>query len=358
MSYNLTVGPFAPIWRGPQRMVLKVQGEVVIDVDYRSGFNERGIAERLVRLDLEQALHLVARISGVSSHAHTLAFCQAIESLVGIGVAERALYLRCAIAETERASSHLGALSGIFDLLNLQAHRRNVQDIIMQVRKVMASLSDRPALPDMCLPGGVRRDLSDDQWSELLTLLGEIHRRLFQLIDRTIDERALLARTVDVGVLTLDVATQFGLRGPLARASGLEVDVRLDEPYAIYDRLTVRRIVQEGGDVHARLLVLMLEAFESIKLIEQSLQDLPGGDYQGVIPQQLTAGEASVSVESPRGRLSYTVQSDGQRLTAVTIDPPRQLDHLLARTLLAGALLDNVGLIVLSTDASASDTEF
>lgn len=357
MGYNLTVGPFAPIWRGPQRMVLKVEGEVVTDVDYRAGYNERGCAERLSRLDIEQGVHLVSRISGTSSHAHTLVFCQALETLAGVEVPARAVYLRCALAEIERLSSHLGTLHGIFEVLGLHSQQTTVQAVTTQARTAMTLLSDRPALPDVCIPGGVRRDLSDAQREELTTLLAQTNRHLFQLVDRTIDEHALLARTVDVGVLSHEVAAQFGLRGPMARASGLEVDVRLDEPYAAYDQLTVRRIVQDGGDVHARLVVLLLEAFEAIKIAEQALQHLPAGEWQTAFPKAPPEGEASATVEAPRGRLRYSLQSNGRRLTDATIDAPRQLDRLLTRTLLAGALLDNVGLIVLSTDASAPDVE-
>jgi Ni,Fe-hydrogenase III large subunit len=120
-------------------------------------------------------------------------------------------------------------------------------------------------------------------------------------------------------------------------------------PYASYPRLIVRRVLQEGGDVHARLVVLLLESFESLKLIEQVLHDLPAGPWEGAFPQELASGQASGHVEAPRGLLRYTLQSDGFRLTDVIIDEPHQLDRLLARTLFVGALLDNVILIALST---------
>ncbi len=357
MSYTLALGPFTQFWRGPQRLVLKVEGETVTDVEYRGGYNERGCAERLPRLDLEQALHLVARVSGSSSHAHAMVFCQALEALTETTVPERAAYLRCFVAELERAMSHLSAVQTIFDLLGLQQPAHAISDVILQAREVMLLVSGRPSLPDVCIPGGLRRNISDGERDWLLTLLSTVHSRLFQLIDQMIDERGLLARMVDVGVLTRHVVEQFGLRGPMARAAGLEVDTRLDQPYAAYAELPVRRIMQDGGDVHARFVVLMLEAFESLKLAEQALQSLPDGDYQGQFPPELAAGVASAAVESPRGLLRYTLQSDGHRLTAVTIDAPRQIDRLLARTLFVGALVDDVMLIALSTDVSVACAE-
>lgn len=350
MRYTLALGPFDPTLRGPQRLVLTIEGEVISDVAYRAGYNERRCAERLSRLNLDQAFHLVTRICGTEAHAHALAFCQAIESLMQLEVPERAAYLRSAVAELERLASHLGALTALFDTLGLSRHTETLQKLGEGVHQAMLLLAGSRSAPAVCLPGGVRHNVDDHQRSELLPILSRIHRRLFRLIDQTIDGRALLARTVNVGVLSQGAVEQFGLRGPLARASGLTADLRADAPYAAYARLTVQPVVQEGGDVYARLVVLLLEAFESVKLVEQALEHLPDGPWEGALPGALLAGRADAAVESPHGLLRYMLESDGRRLTSVTIDAPRQLDRLVTRTLLVGSLLDDVPLIVTSTD--------
>lgn len=357
MSYTLALGPFDANWRGPQRLVLTIEGEVVTDVEYRGEYNERGCADRIPRLNLEQALHLVSRICGSDSQAHTLAFCQALEALLGRQVPERAAYLRCAVAELERMVSHLLALTTLFDTLGQSHFADRLRKLTEGAHQAMQLLTGSRGLPDMCLPGGVRKDLDEAQRSELLTLMGKLNRRLFGLIDRTIDGPALLARTVNVGVISGTAAAQFGLRGPLARASGLTADLRRDQPYAAYDQLPPQQIVQEGGDVYARLVLLLLEALESGKLVEQAIDRLPAGDWQGKLPTDLVAGSASSAVESPHGMLSYRLESDGRRITGAVIDAPRQLDRLLARTLLMGALLDNVPLIVNSTDPCVACAE-
>jgi Ni,Fe-hydrogenase III large subunit len=359
MSYTLAIGPFTPFWRGPQRLVLQVADEVVTDVTYYGGYNERSCAERLPRLRAEQALHLVARICGSSSHAHTLAFCEAIEALTSTDVPDQALFLRCAVAEVERLASHLEALRAIFDLLGMQPQTTTIRDMARQARAAMKLLSGRPALPDICMPGGVRRPLGRIDREELRPLMNDMSEQLFAFIDRTIDARTLLRRTVDIGTLARDVVEQFALRGPVARAAGVGRDSRLDAPYAAYSALTVRPVVQEGGDVHARMVVLLLEAFESLKLADQALEALPGGDWEGsmTLLHELPSGQASAAVESPRGLLRYTVEGDGQRLSQVVIDAPRQIDRLLARTLFVGAQVDNVALIALSMDACAACAE-
>lgn len=357
MSYSLALGPFHPAWRGPQRLVLRLSGEQIADIEYHEGFNERGCADRLLRLDLPQALHLVTRICGPCSFAHSLAFCQAIEHLCGIAVAPRAEVLRCVVAELERTASHLNAAAGMLRLLGMESRASGLASAREANLQVLQRISGARIIPDLCLPGGLRRNLPAHDREELLVALPKLNRALYRMIDSTIDHRGLLARTIEVGALPRAAAEQFGVRGPLARASGLPRDARADHPYAAYTQLAFRPITQEGGDVYARLVLLLLEAYESVKLIEQALAELPEGDCQGALPEELRPGIGNGTVEGPRGMIRYSVESDGQRLSRVRIDTPRQLDRLLARTLLSGALVDNAVLIIASTDPCTACAE-
>lgn len=351
MSYTLAIGPDAPFWPGSQRLILTIEGEVVTDVHYRPDEEPPAFLARLPRLDLEQTVYEVLHGFGSSSQAHGLALCLALETLTDTLVPNRAHYLRCAIAEIERLWSHLRAVRSLFEVLGLRRQTAVLQELVGQAREALHIFGGDPEVPDLLVPGGLRKDITFEQYEWLVRLLETINQLLFELIDHAIDDTRLLARTVNVGTLSREVTAQFLLRGPLARAAGLDADVRLDEPYAAYGDLTVRRIIQEGGDVHARLVMLLLEAFEALKLAEQALQAMPGGDnLLGDFPAELPAGTASAAVESPQGLLRYTIVSDGYRLTDLTIDAPVHIDRLLARTLFVGALVDNVPLIVLSTD--------
>lgn len=357
MSYTLAIGPFTPFWRGPQRLLLTVENDVISDVTYQGGYNERGCAERLPRLRLEAALHLVARMSGSSSQAHTLAFCQALEALTATKTPLRAAYLRCVVAELERLATHLHTLYDSFQVLGRQQQSTTLYSLWQQSRTAMHLVSGAAALPEVCIPGGMRYNPDEQQLERLIDLLDTMMQTFYPLIDRTIDERALLARTVDVGGLSREAAEQFGVRGPLARASGLEQDARVTEPYAAYSQLDVRVITQDGGDVHARLVLLLLEALESLKIALEAAQDLPLGSAESEFPLELPPGPASAVVESPGGLLRYTLMGEDTRLAMVTIDAPRQFDRLLARTLLVGAQVDNAVLIALSTGADAARAE-
>ncbi|GAB4209684.1 MAG: hypothetical protein OHK0022_41220 [Roseiflexaceae bacterium] len=357
MSYSVALGPFHQVWRGPQRILLTVDGERIADLEYRDELNERGIPDRLRRLDLPQALHLVTRTCGTCSFAHALAFCQALEQLAGLPVGPRAAALRCAAAELERMTSHLHAVAEILEAIGMERQSAGLMRLREAGAQTFKQLTGARMMTDLCVPGGVRRDLPAREREELLVALPKQSRALYRFADGLIEQRALLGRTVDVGTLPRTAAEQFGVRGPMARASGMGRDARIDHPYAGYAKLEVRVITQEGGDLYARLVVLLLEALESVKLAEQALQTLPEGDWQGDIPSELRRGQGSGIVEAPRGMLRYTVESDGQRLSQVRIDAPRQLDRLLARTLLSGALLDNVPAIVASCDVCTACAE-
>ncbi|MFO7167226.1 MAG: nickel-dependent hydrogenase large subunit [Chloroflexota bacterium] len=357
MTYTLALGPFHPAWRGPQRFILRIAGEQVADVEYQGGLNERGCAERLPRLALPEALQLVTRICGTCSLAHALAFCQALEQLCAIDVPERAAMLRVAAAETERAISHLRAAAGVLRALGVEERSAALEGLRERAQGHLEALTGARVGPDFVVTGGVRRDLVSRVRDELLADLPALNRDLYRIVDRLIDNRALLARTIEVGTLPRAAAEQFGVRGPLARASGIARDTRFDYPYAAYGQLAIRPIVQEGGDVYARLVVLLLEAYESVKLVEQALRELPQGAWRGELPEELSAGQASGAAEGPRGMIRYTVESDGYRLTRVRIDCPRQLDRLLARTLLAGALPDNTVAIIASVDSCVACAE-
>ncbi|HJZ47365.1 MAG TPA: NADH-quinone oxidoreductase subunit D [Roseiflexaceae bacterium] len=357
MSYSLALGPFHPAWRGPQRFVLKLDGEHVADIEYTDGFNERGCAERLPRLALPQALHLVTRICGTCSFAHSLAFCQALEQLCAITVSQRAGILRCVAAELERIASHTRAAAAVLRALGMDARAREADGLREQAQQTQQVLSGARVIPDLCVPGGLRRDLVGSDREALLVALPKINRGLYRFIDDLIDQRALLARTIEVGGLPRAAAEQFGVRGPLARASGIARDARSDHPYAGYAHLAFKPITQEGGDVYARLVLLLLEAYESVKLIDQALKDLPDGESHGELPEELPAGQGVGVVEGPRGLIRYRIESDGRRIRRARIDAPRQLDRLLARTLLSGALIDNVVAIIASIDPCTACAE-
>lgn len=349
MAYTLALRVSAPALAHAQRLLLKVEGEQIVSVEYRP---EAGSSPFFTRTGGRGAEELIAAATSACptcGTAHGLALCQAVEALAEISLPPRAEALRLAAAELERAASHLATVGAIFEALALPATARAFAAEGRRAHQALSQLAGGQ-LKGWLRPGGLSRDIDSSVRDALAKASGEALDRLFALADRTIAGRLLLARTVEVGVITASAAEQFGLSGPLARAAGLAADLRIDAPYGAYVETQPTLVSQEGGDVYARLLVLILEALESLKLVGAVINQLPPGTVRGKLPASLPAGSAEGTVEAPRGPLSYRVEADGSRLDTVSCRPAPQLDRLLARAIMQNAALDDSALIVVSTD--------
>lgn len=354
VSYSLTLGPFHSAWRGPMRFIMDLEGETITNIDLHTGMNDRGCADRITKIPLSQAMSLVPRVCGTCGHAHMLAFCQAIEHLNKIDVPMRAQLVRMMVCELERASMHVAGAVALCATIGVDHHAHELTAIQSMVVTLLHELA--PHTECIIMPGGLAYNPSTAALATVQTGIAQCNKQLYACIDHIIDDRGVLARTVDVGRISHEAVTQLDIGGFVARASGVRRDLRFDMPYAAYERLDVHRIVQEGGDVYARLVVLLLESHESIKMVEQCLRLLKVGPYEGNLPM-LTAGIASGSVEGPRGLITYIINSDGVRITQCEIHVQRQLDRLLTRTLLLNTQLDDFLPIVASTDTCTACAE-
>jgi Ni,Fe-hydrogenase III large subunit len=333
----------------PARAVLKIDGEHVAEVEYRPEPRTALPFVQAERTGVAALLDEAGQLCPSCGFAHALALCQAIEALAGVRVQPRAAWLRTAAAELERAASHLATLAAIFETLGLAPLSAAVGRLAGELRAARLRLvGERPGA--WLLPGGLSRDLEPGEGAAFGEAAAAALGALFPIAERQLTRRSLLARTVDVGTISEGAATQFGLAGPLARAAGLAADLRRDAPYAAYAELVPDVAPQEGGDVYARILVLLLEALDGLKLVERVANELPNGPWCGDLPAELPAGNAEAAVEAPRGPLRYRVESNGRRITSVAFQAAPGLDRLLIRTALANATLDDVPLIIVSTD--------
>lgn len=349
MPYSLALLSRAPALTRPQRVLLKVEAEQVVDLEYRpEGIDAEPFA-RAARMGGEQLVATAARLCPSCGLAHALAFCQAVEQLAEITVPPRGLALRLVAVELERASSHLRTAAAILHALDVPAPAQTLEQHVTAIRTALGHLTHHASDKWLCVggvavsPGGWETSMVDQEVARQLD-------PLFALADRLISWRALLARTVEIGVISQNAASQFGLAGPLGRASGLRTDLRLDAPYAAYATFPPELVSQEAGDVYARLVVLILEAVEALKLADRALHALPAGPAQVAPPESVPTGEAEASVEAPRGPLRYGVTAEQGRISAVRYQTAPQLERLLARVALDKAALDDAALIILSCD--------
>jgi Ni,Fe-hydrogenase III large subunit len=348
VRYALAIAPHTPACFSPQRLLLTVDAEHIADVEYRPEAGGAALVQRLAAHTPAHAVDQLGRVCPSCGTAHALALCLAFESLGSLEAPPRATVARCILAELERAASHLATLSACFAGIGLAPVAATLAELHSGVREALVTVASADPPATILAPGGLAHDLVDPQ--RLVERIPPLRRRLFQLADRLIDRRRLVLRTVEIGVITQTAAEQFGLRGPLARSAGFTADVRIDRPYAAYATFAPEVVRQEGGDVYARLVVLLLEALEALKLVEQALADLPDGPWATPLADTVPAGEAIGSVEAPRGAFHCRVASDGRKAQVTALEPAPQLSRLLARTLLSRAELDDAALIVLSTD--------
>jgi NADH-quinone oxidoreductase subunit D len=282
----------------------------VVDIDIVIGYMHRGVEELSEHKHFDQVAYLVERICGICSTSHPFAYVNAVEDLAKIQVPERALYIRTIIAEMERIHSHLLwlGLAGHFIGYNtvwMWAWR--YREPILDCFEMITGNRNHYA---MMKPGGVRRDILDEHISPLKKTLDELAKAVDMFHGAIMDDPVIKARLKGVGVLTKQQAIDWCVVGPTARASGVDIDVRRDDPYGAYDRVNFNVIVEKEGDVFAKTVVRIKELYESIRIIRQCLDKMPKGEIETKI-REIPPGEGIGRVEAPRGECFHYVRSDG-----------------------------------------------
>jgi len=292
---------------------LKVEGELIIDVDVDVSYIHRGIEKGLEVRTYLQGLYLAERICGICNCAHSLCYCLNVEQLLGKEVPPRANYLRIIVEELSRIHSHLLWLGHYFHTLGFETlfmyfwrDRERIMDMIELItgNRVITSYN---------VIGGVRRDITPEIESKLRKTIEYIRERM-NYYDKVIDsEPSLLGRLQGVGVLKSADAISLGTVGPHLRASGVKHDVRLDDPYSGHDEVPFNVVTYDTCDCYGRVKVRMDEVLESLSMISYALDNLPSGDYRLKISPFFKApeGESLSRVEAPRGELVHYSISNG-----------------------------------------------
>jgi membrane-bound hydrogenase subunit alpha len=306
----LAIGPFHPLQEEMEFFQLTVDGEIVTDIDARISYNHRGIEKLSETLQFDQVPFLVSRICGICSASHPLAYIQAVEEIAGVEIPERARYVRTIINELERIHSHLlwVGLGGHFigyDTVFMWAwkYREPVLDLLEEIT------GNRNNYGNVRV-GGCREDIPDEIVPKILKELDVIEQKTEMLTKAVLDDPVLHARLKGVGVLKKEDAVAYAVTGPTARGSGVAIDVRHDDSYAAYGDLDWNVISQPEGDVFAKAVVRLLEVFESIKMVRESLNKLPKGPV-AIEVKEIPPGEGCGHAEAPRGETFHYVRSDG-----------------------------------------------
>jgi len=304
------IGPYHPLQEEPEFFTLTVEGEKVVDIDVRIGYNHRGIEKLSERKTFDQSTFVIERICGICSTSHPFAYTRAVEDIIPVEVPERAKYIRTIIAEGERIHSHLLWLGLAGHFLGYNTVYMWAWKLREEILDVMEILSGNRNNYAMFTPGGVRRDIKAEDIPGVIKKIDSIVPTLEMLKKAVIDDPVLHARTKGIGILSREDAINYSALGPTSRASGIARDVRKDSPYGAYEELDWEMIVTQNGDVFDKAVVRILETFESIKIMKYLLLNLPEGEIDLDI-KDIPPGEGIGHIEAPRGETFHYVRSDG-----------------------------------------------
>ncbi|OCX74060.1 MULTISPECIES: nickel-dependent hydrogenase large subunit [Acidithiobacillus] len=294
-------------------------GEAILHYHPRLFFKHRGMEARFAGQDAQRSVYLAERVSGVGSACHALAYCQAVENAWGIEVPPRAQLLRVIIVELERLYNHFHYFGQLSKTTTLKVGAATGFLMEEKVKQLAGELTGSRYLRSLLRVGGLRRDLQAEHLAHALEPIideGEAY------LDRLQQTATHLDRLMGTGVLSQSAAFDQGATGPVARASGLDRDLRRDHPYAAYHKLRFNVPVRQKGDAMARSDVRGEALREAIALLVQASGRLKAGPVHAEFDVPGGAQQGLGWAETPRGTLIYAVRIEDGRLQRVKIKSP------------------------------------
>ncbi len=309
----LNMGPQHPSTHGVLRLVLRLEGETVVDCTPVIGYLHRGIEKILENRPVMGGIRYMDNADYLSPMLNEIAYAGAVEQLMGIEPPRRAQYIRLLVGELQRIASHLVAV-GTY-LVDLGAFTpvlwcfRDREGILT----LFEALGGSRFNVNYLRVGGVLHDFPKGWLAECEAFLNQFEKNMAELETLITGNEIFEARTQGVGYIDQQQAIAYGLTGPMLRASGVNFDLRVNRPYMAYREVPVNAQVRQEGDCYARYKVRMQEIWESIRLCRVALDKMPGGAIGTRTPIALRVprGETYFAIESSKGELGVYFIGDG-----------------------------------------------
>jgi membrane-bound hydrogenase subunit alpha len=347
---RIPIGPIHPALEEPVHFMFTVDGENVVDADFRLGSNHRGIEKLMESKDFNQGGYLIEHICGICSYTHSSCYVQNVEKICGVEVPPRAQYVRTIVGEMERIHSHLlwaGIAGEEIGHKSLFMYAWKARELIMDSLEEITGNRVNHGINRI---GGVRYDIGPEHAGNLIGRLTKLYGMIDYLEKVFLNDPVVERRVSGVGVLSKKEAYDLGAVGPTARASGLDMDVRRDDPYFSYGELDFDVIMWDTGDVLGRTAVRILELKESVSIIEQALRQMPAGEFRKE-GWKIPKGEAVSRTEAPRGEdIHYMRTEGGNRPSRYKVRAPTLANVLSIPAMFKNEHIADIPIIIASID--------
>jgi NADH-quinone oxidoreductase subunit D len=315
---TLNMGPQHPATHGVLRVEIKTDSEIIAEAKPYIGYLHRCFEKHAESIDYRGVIPFVDRMDYLGAMAMEWGYVQAVEKMIGTEVPRRAQYIRTLVGELQRIASHL-LFYGVYAIdLGAFSPFLYAFDEREKILRLFEELSGARLLYNYIWVGGVWNDINDEQLRRIDKFVDNLEEEVKKFHNLVGENKIFIERTANVGVISEEMAYQYGATGPVLRGSGIDWDLRKNRPYGIYEEFDFDVPVGEGlkgqvGDCWDRYDVRVKEIFESIKIIRQCLEGIEEGSIMGKVPKVLKvpAGECYVRTECPRGELGYHLVADG-----------------------------------------------
>jgi len=309
----INVGPQHPATHGVLHLVITLEGETIVKIEPHLGYIHRSIEKMSESLSYRQFIYVTSRMDYLSAHINNLGCALCVEKGMQIEVPARAQAIRVIMSELTRIASHelwigamamdLGAMTPFFYTFR---ERETINDIMEQTCGARLTMN-------YMVPGGVMYDLHPEFVTRVRAFITQFKDKVTELEDLVTNNIIFRNRTEGIGILSKEDAISFGCTGPVARASGVDGDIRKRFPYTGYEQLDFEQCLHQAGDSFARYIVRIREMYQSIRIIEQLIDQIPEGDFQAKTKAviKLPKGEFYTRVETARGELGVYIISEG-----------------------------------------------
>jgi len=349
----LNMGPQHPSTHGVLRVILKLDGEKVLGADCVIGYLHRGVEKIGENRTYQMFAPYVDRMDYVAAVSNGLGYCLAVEKLLGVEAPPRAQVVRVILTELNRIASHLlwlgthaldiGAVTPLFYVMREREEILNIYEAYCGARLTTHAFR----------VGGLQYEVYEGMEQQVKAFCKMFLPRVDEYEELLTENRIWKDRLVRVGVLTAEDCKQYGVTGPMLRAAGVKWDLRKAQPYSGYEKYDFEIPTGQNADTYDRYLVRIQEMRQSVRIIEQAVEDIPEGPIlaKGLKIVKPPVGEVYVSIEAPKGELGYFIVSDGSTQPyRVRVRPPSFVNLQALDRMVRGALVADVVAVIGTID--------